>query len=58
MHYIIKVYNKEGRIIYTLKTTEPWRAREHYYNAAKINKEVGKTEIYMNGELIGIREGA
>lgn len=56
MHYTVKVYNKEGRMIYALKTTEPWRAREHYYNAAKINKEVAKTECYMEGELIGTRE--
>ena len=56
MHYIVKVYNKEGRMIYALETTESWRAREHYYGAAKINKEVGKTEIYMEGELMGTRE--
>lgn len=56
MHYTVKVYNKEGRMIYALNTTEPWKAREHYYKAAKMNKEVGKTELYMDGVLMGTRE--
>jgi hypothetical protein len=56
MHYTIKVYKKDGSILYTLNTTDPYQARSHYYGAAKMNKEVTKTECYMEGELIGTRE--
>ena len=56
MHYTIKVYKKDGSVLYTLNTTDPCQARSHYYGAAKMNKEVSKTECYMEGELIGTRE--
>ena len=54
--YTVKVYKKDGSVLYTLNTTESWRAREHYYKAAEKNKEVGKTEVYIDGELLGTRE--
>lgn len=56
MHYMVKVYKKDGSLIYTLKTTDVCQARSHYYGAAKMNKEVAKTECYMEGKLIGTRE--
>lgn len=56
MHYTIKVYKKDGSVLYTLDTTDPCQARSHYYGAAKMNIEVSKTECYVEGKLIGTRE--
>ena len=56
MHYTIKVYKKDGSVLYTLNTTDLCQARSHYYGAAKMNTEVSKTEFYMEGKLIGTRE--
>ena len=57
MLYTIKVYKKDGSVLYTLNTTDPSQARSHYYGAARMNSEVGKTECYMEGDLVGTREG-
>lgn len=54
--YTIKVYKRDGSVLYTLNTTDTCQARSHYYGAAKMNKEVGKTEVYLDGELLGTRE--
>lgn len=55
MLYTVRVYKKDGSLLYALNTTDCWRAREHYYGAARANKEVGKTEVYTDGQLIGTR---
>ena len=46
MHYTIKVYQKDGSILYTLNTTDPYQARRHYYGAAKKNKEAKPRYIW------------
>jgi hypothetical protein len=55
MHYTIKVYKKDGSVLYTLNTTDSCVARSHYYGAAKMNNEVGSTVCYIDNKLVGVR---
>lgn len=56
MHFIVKVYLKDGRLLYALNTTDLGQAHSHFYGAARMNAQVGKTEFYIDGLLNATRE--
>lgn len=53
----VKVYKKDGSVLYSMNTTSEVQAYSHFIAAARVNPEVGKTEYYREGKLIKVKEG-